>query len=391
MAWDLGNKIQPPNPQTNKYGDEYEVMATRSSLSGSVGGFNGSHRDDIRGLGNWQNDLINPDNVPAFDADAFSDPDKGMGGLFKMYTEGYRESFLGTSGPGNPLTVKWEDQKRNRGGLNQQFVTETKQNFEDFAQDIGVDMTNTNLPSSTEGTGNDAIFNPWRLNWVDTSVPSVYDENVHPENFDTLEGWSTPDYFSELARDPATSTNTGAGLTYDRAIEDANTTITDAQEDALTTLENTEEDLNREQADQQRQFIESLRTGKAAQGITGVRTGRDFRRTMPATKNIALSREAARQEYDKALDRSVTDADKAVERADQDLNNAIMAGILGLKNKLEIRKGEFHYDDTEDEAGIASDIMIPFGNNTNSPAPWPGKCPSGQHMNEAGDTCVDDI
>ena len=391
MGWDLANNVQPPAPKTNSYGDVYEVMATQSSLSGGIGGFVGGHQLDVRGLGNWQNDLINPDDNPAFDSKKFDEETRG---LFQPYIEGYRESFLGTPDAKWPGSVGWKDQKGNRGSLNKQFVTETKHDFENFALSIGVDSTKTDLPDTTVGAGQGTIFSQWEIGYPSESqVPSGYTENVRPENFDSASGWATPDYFASLAKDPTSSTDTGAGLAYDRAIEDSNTDITDAQEDALTTLENTEEDLNREQAEQQRAFIEQLRTGKAAQGITGVRTGRDFRRNLPASKNIALSREKARQEYDNAIDKSITDADTNVERADQDLNNAIMAGISGsggLKNKLETRKQTFHMDEVEDEQGLASDIMSVFDSNVNSPAPWPGKCPAGEHMNEAGDACVAD-
>jgi hypothetical protein len=67
-----------------------------------------------------------------------------------------------------------------------------------------------------------------------------------------------------------------------------------------------------------------------------------------------------------------------------------ISGPSGLKNKLETRKETYHIDDIEDEQGLAGLIMDVFYAHTNDPAPWPGKCPAGQHMDEAGDNCVAD-
>ena len=378
--------IKPPNPKTNEYTKDsiWEVMSSKSSLSGSVGGFAEATNGDIVGLGQWQNKLINPLDDPEFDAAEFRDE---IGPLFDSATGNYRESFLGTTGTKDPLSVDWTDQGGNRGYLNQQFVTETSQDLENFASNIGFDIGKTDIFADKI----EDIFGDWHLNAPSAGPAENYIDNIHIGGFNEWE--NNPHHFTELAKDPNKNVSQGAALDYSRTIEDMGTIEADAEEDALTELENTEEDLNREQQDQQRQFIADLRSGKAAQGITGVRTGRDFRRNAPAVKNIALARERAREEYDSTIEKSIQKSDKTLERAELDLKNVVMdniSGADGIKNKIETRKQTFHMDEIEDEMTDASLILDVFYAHTTDPAPWPGQCPAGQHRNEADDACVDD-
>ena len=366
--------LKPPSPRTNEYtSDIWGIMSK---------GFGEDPQDDIVGLGNWQNELINVDDKPTFEVTKF---DEDIGPMFDHATDIYRESFLGTTGAKTPSSVKWTDQDGNRGYLNQQFVTETGQDLENFAGNIGFDAGKSDEFKDLIGD----VFGDWALNAPSSAPATEYIDNIHIEEFSN---WPVQK-FVNLAKDPMRNLSQGAALDYSRSLEDMGTIEMDAAEDALTELENTEEDLNREQQSQHRQFVTDLRSGKAAQGITGVRTGRDFRRNAPATKNIALARERAREEYDSSIEKSIQKSDKTLERAELDLKNVVIdniSGADGIKNKVETRKQTFHIDEVEDEMTDASEILGVFYAHTTDPWPWPGQCPGGSHMNEAGDKCVDE-
>jgi len=396
MAWNLADKIDPPSPETAAYHTTspehmYEVMmrnTTGENTGEGLGGRSKSAKSITMALGTFWNNQVNTDNKPPFNAYDFQE--KWLGS-FEGAIGDYRENLTGHRGPsggghsGQPDELNWEDQPGNRAAMNQGFITDTVQDFEDFATNIGFDMDKSDPPYILQSTPG-RMFGSW---WYQ-DIAGAGDKNIHPEKMDWSSEFTEPDFFRELATNPETKANTGAGLTYSRALEDSDQNVIDTQDDALTTLEGKEESINREQINQQKKFVEEMRTGRASGGIRGTRTGRGARRGMPGLKDIALQREKARQEYDNAIDRAVMDAERDDERALQDLDNAIMLGITsgtGLKANLERRLADFKAEDIEEEQFDAQAVLDILQRGGGNPGPWPGKCPSGQSFNAETQEC----
>ena len=191
------------------------------------------------GLGEYWNSQINADDNPPFHVGDFKDE---WLGTFDGPIEDYRQNLTGHRGPsgfgaGQPHELNWEDQPGNRAAMNQGFITDTVQDFEDFAFNIGFDMDKSDPPWSIKS--NYGMFQDW---WYRDVAGSG--DNIDTSEFDTRDEWKNPDFFRELATNPETKSETGAGLTYSRALEDSDQDIEDAQDDALTTLKNKEEEIN---------------------------------------------------------------------------------------------------------------------------------------------------
>jgi len=417
MAWNLADIISPPSPQTNKYietspNSMYEVIghATEKSSPTNVpwsgwergedpgdydtwsgfgpdflggGSFGSNHESQVQGLGQYWNQIVNSDNAPPFQnsGEVFWDV---YTSTFEPQLGPYNASMTGSAEGKTPEGISWKDQKGERATINQDFVTDTVQEFDNFAHKLGFNIQNIDAPPSMS-----KMFKPWEFAW-DRFVPETnYKENIDLSVFDTAEEWTDPEYFKALAMsdDPNISTNAGAGLTYSRAIEDLDRNFDDAEEDALNTLNDEDERINKMQADQQRKLVEDLRAGRSTGGIRGTRTGRGVRRNMPPIQDITLQREKARKEYDLAIDRAVTDVDVDEERASNDLENAVKYAITGpdgLKQTLETIKAQFHLDDLEVEKDDAQGVLDILQGGGGNPDPWPGKCPSGKSWNPTG-------
>lgn len=420
MAWNLADKIDPPSPQTNKYietspSSMYEVIGLMTQKSAPttepwsgiaqgydpgdmstwgpeqvfgpdyMGSFGSNHEQQVQGLGNYWNQLVNSDNKPSF-----QHTEKPF---YEVYTERfepqlryYNKSMTGSEEGQSPEGISWEDQKGERATINQDFVNDAVQDFDNFAYKVGFNTQNTAMPVSIS-----QMFKPWKFAWDRYTPESSYKENIDLSVFDTAEEWTDPEYFKALAmsNDPSITTNAGAGLEYSRAIEDLEGNLEDAEEDALIAFDDKNEQIDKMQADNQRQLVEDIRAGRSAGGIRGTRTGRGARRNMASMQNITLQREKARKEYDLAIDRAVTDADSGEERADLNLENAVKDAIIGpdgLKNSLETLKSQFHLDDLGVEKDDAQDVLDILQQGGGNPEPWPGKCPAGKTLTPEG-TC----
>ena len=369
MGWNLTDYVVPPNPDTDKYSDLYDDVMQPQSGSDTKG--------VTTEIGDYWNKIINPQYNPPFTKADFGEEYETV---FASAIDNYRVSQSGSPGPYEESGVTWEAQGNTRGGMNRDFVTETTQDIEVFAGDAGIDIATS--PQDKINNLMTKIFQAkgdWSIGG-DT-------ENINPEAANTE--FDVEDFKTMALANPS---DTGAALAYTQSTEDATTDETRAREDALTNLENTTEDLDRQQLDQQRQFIEDLRTGKAGGGITGVRTGRNFRRTAPAVQNIALQRERARQEYDQAIDRTVEDSIKTDERSELNFSNSIASAWSNVQNNLVSRVNQFKTDDFEDELEDKGMIHDQFALGAGSNAPWPGgnPCDPGKHWDKDTSACVDD-
>jgi hypothetical protein len=106
-------------------------------------------------------------------------------------------------------------------------------------------------------------------------------------------------------------------------------------------------------------------------------------------RSLGLQRERARLEYDQELEKLSQDHEGDIENANAEREIAVRNSFRDFRTEQTNNILNFMVDDIDDEASAANNIYNQFyGLDSSAAAPWPGKCPPGQNLNQDG-VCAD--
>jgi hypothetical protein len=322
---------------------------------------------------NYWNSFVNSNNNPSWSQNSFAA--SPLLDTIHPNVEEYLKTMVGTDDPVARSQIDWTGQKGSRAQMNQGYKLAYEQGIDTLAYDIGAEEDSVGELVSAN------VFPGWELKTSEETTDMYGDLDV--SQWDDDEGMAT-------ALSALEGTETGSSLEYDTSIEEAENSLTEGQEDASDSYLDKLDQVARDQKAKLQQLSDEISSGLAAGGIRGTKGGgRDFRQFATEMRSLGLQRERARLEYDQELEKLSQDHEGDIENANAEREIAVRNSFRDFRTEQTNNILNFMVDDIDDEASAANNIYNQFyGLDSSAAAPWPGKCPPGQNLNQDG-VCAD--